>query len=180
MAKEKSALDEAYDQFKRDVGFLVREIKKFIRSGEALSREEITSMFDLLFVNLANDLDDIDPAMTRRYIDKAEKYLITVETRLVGDEEFQDVIEEASENNTAELSIVEGYITLNGIEYAIIDQNEAVGFERRGIKRRGRTITSLSELEEYVEGIPTVQAIEVVYNVNGVIVGYRVWISDKS
>lgn len=180
MADAKSAQHDAYDQFKRDVGFQVRDIKKYLRSGEELSKEEITAIFDLLFINLANDLDDIDPSQTRKWIDRAEKYLQSVEAKLVQDEEFSDVIENASETNTAEISITEGYITLGGIEYAIVGETEIESFRRRGVKRRGRTITTLTELEEYVEGVPTVQGIEFVYNANGVITGYRVWIADKS
>jgi hypothetical protein len=180
MASERGPQGDAYDEFKKDVQRQVRDIKRYLRTGEELSQEEIISIFDLLFINLAHDLDDIDPVTTVKWLNKAEKYLQSTEARLLQDEEFADVIEEASQSSSAEISISEGFITLNGIEYAIVDSGIIENFKRRDIKRRGRTITSLAELEEYVDGIPAVQGIEFVYDANGVITGYRVWISDKS
>lgn len=179
---QRTLVSEIYAAFRDDVAFSIRDMKQFLRKGGRLSLTEITAILDKLYINLARELEDnqIDEDRVIDALDRAELYLESAQIKFVEIPLYNDIIEENEEGEDVELNISEGSITIDGTEYGLVDPNDYFILKRIGIKRRGRTITSFSELVEYVNAIPTVYGIEIVYNVSGTITGYRVWVSDKS
>lgn len=178
VAKGRNISSEIYAAFKDDVAFSIRDMKQFLRNGGRLSLEEITAILDKLYINLAQEIEDndLDEDRAVTLLDRAEQYLESAQIKFVEIPLYADVISEEDEDVSIDIS--EETISLNGEDYAIIDGNSYFALQRAGIHRRGRTITSFSELVDYVNGVPYVYGIEIVYNVSGTITGYRVWVSD--
>ncbi len=178
MAKGKSLKQLIYAAFKDDVAFSIRDMKKFLKDGGRLDTFQITTILDRLFINLAIELDENEIENPENILVRAEDYLEAAQGKFLEIPLFADVIEEPEEE--PDINIREGFISIDGTEYGIVRSDDESVLSRAGIKRRGRTITSFSELEEYVSNVPTVYGIQFVYNAVGAIVGYRVWVSDKS
>ncbi len=178
MAKEKSLASLIYAAFKDDVAFSIRDMKQFIKKGGTLDLVQITAILDRLFINLALELDENGIDNPERILDRAESYLESAQTKFVEIPLFADVIEDSTDDGS--IDIQEGFISLESGDYGIVREQDEAALRIAGIKRRGRTITSFSELVTYVSEIPTVYGIQFVYNSNGTIIGYRVWVSDKS
>jgi hypothetical protein len=178
VARGRNLSSEIYAAFKDDVAFSIRDMKQFLRKGGRLSLEEITAILDKLYINLAQEIEDNDLDEDRAVVllDRAEQYLEAAQIKFVEIPLYADVISEEGED--VQIDISEESITIEGEEYAIVDGSSYFALKRAGIHRRGRTITSFSELVDYVNGVPYVYGIEIVYNVSGTIVGYRVWVSD--
>lgn len=172
--------NDLYNEFKNDVRSFIRATKRYLKQGGEMTDVELSTALDRLFITFANDLDDLYSPKAHVWLSKAEAFLANEEGKLLDHEEFGEVIERSDDTDDYDINTTEGTITINGIEYVLYSNNDFAQFDRLGIKRRGRTITSLSELAEYVEAIPAVAAIEIVYDVNGVIKGYRVWVSPRT
>lgn len=178
VARGKNIASEIYATFKDGVAFSIRDMKQFLRKGGRLSLEEITAILDKLYINLAIEIEDNDLDEDRAVVllDRAEQYLESATIKFVEIPLYADVISDEGED--IQINILEDTITIGGEDYEIISGESYFALKRAGIHRRGRTITSFSELVDYVNGVPYVYGIEIAYNVSGTITGYRVWVSD--
>lgn len=169
-----------YATFKDDVAFSIRDMKQYLKKGGRLSETEITAILDKLYINFAQEIEDnsIEEDRAITLLDRAEQYLESATIKFIEIPLYADVISEEGED--VEIDISEERVTINGIDYDIVDGSSYFALKRAGIQRRGRTITSFAELVEYVEAIPAVYGIEFAYNVSGTITGYKVWVSDRT
>lgn len=173
MARERSLAELIYAAFVDEVAFSIRDIKTFLKSGGNLSEIEIQAILDKVYINYAFELEDNDIPNIERWLIKAERKLEAVEAKLYSQTTFRQVIETNEPDDI--INVEEGYIEIEGEFYPIISDIDYRALGLSGRKRRKRLIVSFSELAEYVRGVPYVEGIEIVYNVNGTITGYRVW-----
>lgn len=178
MANEKSVKALIYATFKDDVAFSIRDMKQFIKNGGELDIAQITAILDKLYINLAIELEENEVNNPEKVLVSAEQYLEAAQVKFLEIPLYADVI--TDNTDIGEIDVIEGYINIDDKSYPILVDADVSTLKRAGISRRGRTITSFPELIEYVDAIPTVYAIQFVYNENGTIIGYRVWVSDKS
>lgn len=173
MAREKSLAELVYATFIDEVAFSIRDIKNHLRSGGNISEIEIQAILDKVYINFAYELEDNEVPNLEKWILKGERKLEAVEAKLYSQSTFREVIQTNEPDDL--INVEEGYIEIEGEMYGIISDIDYRALSISGRKKRKRLIVSFSELAEYVRGVPYVEGIEIVYNVNGTITGYRVW-----
>src|SRR5688572_24846069 len=170
MAKRRSVSDLIYATFLDEVAFSLREIKTYLKSGEDLSENEITAIFDKAYINLAQELEDNEVESIEYWLLKGERKLEAIEAKLYSQPTFREVI--AANEPDDIINVEEGYIDIGGEQYAIITDMDYRLMAKSGRVQRKRLLVSFQELVEYVDGVPYVEGIEIVYNTAGIITGY--------
>lgn len=173
MARRSSVSKEIYATFIDEVAFSLRDIKQFLKNGGNLSEIEIQAIFDKVYLNFLLELEDNEVDNQEYWALKGEAKLEAIEAKLYSQPTFREVIQTNEPDDI--INVEEGFIEIGGEEYAIISDMDYRTMNRTGRQKRKRLIVSFQELREYVDGIPYIEGIEIVYSVTGTISGYRVW-----
>lgn len=166
----------AYREFVKELNQAAKDIKTSFRNDNPLSPYDIEQFLDLVFVNYVDQILDPDDPLPnprtwiRRGEAQTEKVLQSVLERLTL-QRFTPIEVPTEEE-------VEGQdgntIAIGNSVYDVITSQSANRFRRAGVTRRNQVITP-GDIEEYVEHVPYIIAIEIVYD-NGILKGFRLWV----
>lgn len=166
----------AYREFVKELNQGKRDILRSFKNDNPLSPYDIEQFLDLIYLNYADQiLDENDPLPNpRTWLRRGEAQTEKVLVEILGKLTLQrftpiDVPAEGSITGDGETTIVIGDNV-----YDVITQSSANRFKRVGVQRRNQVILP-GDIEEYVEHVPYIIAIEIVYE-SGILKGFRLWV----
>lgn len=183
MSNQSGRGKQSFREFTKQANQLKREIITAIKEGNDFTTADITHQFTVLENEYEGYLKEQELDV-RFWGDRAIDYSLTKETEIItrfdlSEPDAQQEDREANEPDDDpenEPDPDESDDTISG--YPIITR-ENRNFYRRLGKPRKRILVDKEDLEEYIQGVPYILAIQILRRSDNSVLGFRVWVDKQ-
>lgn len=169
---------EAFRRYTKAMHQTSRDIANAIKSGEVYSSSDIARFYETITKEYTDALPyigvDVELWSNRAIDFQVQEYDKSVEKFNIAEErKIEEVQSQEEIDNSEQERSRQGEDTIAGIPVMNRDNKRLI---RSQGKPRKRILISLEELEEYVQDVPYVIAIQTLLNNDGRVSGYRIWV----